>query len=175
MDNEIINEDLSIMNERMVPSKKLDSDTFLKPVKELTIPAPVTLAIEAPVQDALALMQMKQIGCILITRDTQLVGIVTERDFIAKAIGHNRYNSMKVEDIMTPHPESFQENDEIAYVIKAMCVGGYRHVPIVNEKNEPVGMVSVKDIIRFIVDHFPEQLMNLPPTPIRSTTESDGA
>jgi CBS domain-containing protein len=120
-------------------------------------------------------MQMKQIGCILITRGGQLAGIMTERDFIAKAIGHERYDSLKVNDIMTPHPESFQESDEIAYVIKAMCVGGYRHVPIVNEKNEPVGMVSVKDIIRFIVDHFPEQLMNLPPTPVRSTTETDGA
>jgi CBS domain-containing protein len=175
MEDEIINEDLTIMKERMAPSKVLDSKTFLKPVKDLNLSTPVTLDVDDTLQDALMFMQMKQFGCILVTKGQKLTGIVTERDIIAKAIGHEEYNTMKIIDIMSPNPEAFQEDDEIAYVVKAMSIGGYRHVPIVNDKNEPVGMVSVKDIIRFVVDHFAEEIMNLPPAPIRKASEREGA
>lgn len=175
MDDEIINEDLSIINERMSPSGKLEASTFMRPVKDLKFPPPITLDLNEDLQDAVRFMQKKRTGCVLVTSGEQLAGILTERDILTKALGHERYGSLKVKDIMTASPESFQENDEIAYVVKAMCVGGYRHVPIVNENNVPVGMVSVKGIIRYIVDHFPDQIMNLPPTPIRSKTEVDGA
>ncbi|MFI5253262.1 MAG: cyclic nucleotide-binding/CBS domain-containing protein [Bacteroidota bacterium] len=174
MDDEIINEDLSIMDERLNKSKVLDSKTFLKPVKDLKPATPIMVDIEDTLEDALKFMQVKQFGCILITKGDVLAGILTERDVIAKAIGHDDFQSMKVKDIMTPRPEAFQLEDEIAYVVKAMCFGGYRHVPIVNSKNEPVGMLSVKDIMRFIVDHFPEEIMNLPPNPIRKSNEFEG-
>jgi len=174
MDDEIINEDLTIMNERMGNSKFIDSKTFLRPVRELNPSTPVTIDLEDNLADALVFMQMKQFGCLLITKREKLAGILTERDVIAKAIGHSEYQTLKVKDVMTPDPESFQENDEIAYIMKAMDVGGYRHVPIVNNNNEPVGMVSVKDVIRFIVDHFPDEIMNLPPAPNRKATQQDG-
>jgi CBS domain-containing protein len=175
MDDEIINEDLSIINERMSPPRKLEASTFMQPIKDLKFPPPLTLDLNEGLQEAVKFMQREKTGCVLVTSGEQLAGILTERDILTKALGQERYINLKVKDVMTPHPESFQENDEIAYVVKAMCVGGYRHVPIVNEKNVPIGMVSVKGIIRFIVDHFPDQIMNLPPMPIRSKTEIDGA
>ena len=175
MDDEIVNEDLSIINERMGPSRKLEASTFLRPVRDLKFPLPLTLDIDASLQAAVELMQKKRTGYVFVTSGEQLAGIFTEYDLLMKALGKEQYGSLKVKDVMTPHPESFQENDEIAYIVKAMCVGGYWHVPIVDEKNVPIGMVSTKGIIRFIVDLFPDQLMNLPPTPIRSKTEVDGA
>ena len=175
MENDAVNEDLTIMNERMGNPKVLDSRIFLRPIKDLKPFMPITIDIEDSLQDALMFMQMKQFGCVLVTKGSELAGIVTERDIIAKVAPHGDFDSVKVKDIMTPNPEAFHENDEIAYAVKAMSVGGYRHVPIVNESHEPVGMLSVKDVIRFIVDHFPDEIMNLPPSPIRKGTEREGA
>ena len=46
-----------------------------------------------------------------------------------------------------------------------MSVGGYRHVPIVDRENKPIGIVSVKDVVNFIVEHYPQEILNLPPEP----------
>lgn len=176
LDDDTINEDLSIMNERMAPSKVLDAKTFMEPIRNINPSTPVTIDIDDSLQDALMFMQMKQFGCVLITQGNELAGILTERDIIAKAIGQNDdMNSMKIKDIMTPNPESFHEEDPIAYVMRAMTIGGYRHVPIIDMQNRPVGVVSVKDIIRFIVEHFAEEVMNLPPKPVRTAVAREGA
>ncbi|HLX13244.1 MAG TPA: CBS domain-containing protein [Bacteroidota bacterium] len=176
MSDEIIDEEMEIMNEPAKTSKPFDSHTFMRPVKDLNFPAPVMLDIEETVQDAIMFMQVKQFGCVLITEKHQLVGILTERDIIAKAIGDDKdFHSQKVRDIMTPNPEAFQSDDSLGFIMKAMTVGGYRHVPIVDADNTPVGIISVRDIIAFIVEHFPEEVLNLPPKPMRLTKEREGA
>jgi CBS domain-containing protein len=76
---------------------------------------------------------------------------------------------------MTANPEAFQPDDSIAYVLNAMSVGGYRHVPVVDEQKIPLAVISVRDIVSFIIEHFPEEVLNLPPEPIRSTEQREGA
>jgi len=44
-----------------------------------------------------------------------------------------------------------------------MEVGGFRHVPIVDEHGRPKLVVSVRDIVTFLVSSFPEEVLNLPP------------
>jgi hypothetical protein len=58
--------------------------------------------------------------------------------------------------------------------MNAMHVGGYRHVPVVDAGNVPLAVVSVKDIIGFIVENFPQEILNLPPKPLRTTSREDG-
>jgi CBS domain-containing protein len=58
--------------------------------------------------------------------------------------------------------------------MNSMHVGGYRHVPVVNDKNIPLAVVSVKDIIGFIVENFSEEILNLPPKPLRDASREDG-
>jgi CBS domain-containing protein len=54
-----------------------------------------------------------------------------------------------------------------------MHVGGYRHVPLTDEAGRPVGVVSIKDIVDFIVDLFPSPVLNLPPDPHRKVWADD--
>ena len=44
-----------------------------------------------------------------------------------------------------------------------MVKGGYRHVPVVDAEQRQVGLLSSRVILRFIADHFPEAVLNLPP------------
>jgi CBS domain-containing protein len=167
MDN-ISDKGTPVMNDQGASGKGLDSRIFMQPVKDLKFSLPVVLDIEESVQDAIMFMQVKQFGCLLVTEKHELVGILTERDIISKAIGEEKgFHDLKVKDIMTPNPETFREDDTIGFAMKAMTAGGYRHVPIVDNENIPVGIVSVRDIVSFIVDHFAAEVLNLPPRPRR--------
>ena len=175
MANDNMDDEFNIMYKESEKVKVLDSNTFKKSLKHLKAPKPVTLDTGSSVQEALTLMQLKQFGCVLITDDEKLIGILTERDIVLKALGDDRdLSDIKVDDIMTPKPQSFQQDDSVAFVMNAMVVGGYRHIPVVDEKNIPLSVISVRDIIGFIVEHFSEEVLNLPPKPIRRTDSQDG-
>jgi CBS domain-containing protein len=176
MDDEVLEEEWSIMYQESEKVKVLDSTTFRKPVKYIKVRKPLVLACGRTAKDALDLMRECKSGCVLIVKGGALVGILTERDLLLRVVDAGKdLAKAKVEDFMTPEPEAFQPDDSVAFALNAMVVGGYRHVPIVNDKNEPLAVVSVKDIVNFIADHFPDDLLNLPPRPIRRTEEREGA
>src|SRR5713226_3168290 len=152
MEDEILDEEFSIMYQETERTKVLDSTTFLRPVKNLKLRKPVTVDVDQTVAQALALMKSKQFGCLLVTRGDGLAGILTERDIVTKALKDEEdLGAIPVSEIMTADPVTLQPDDSVAFVMNAMHVGGYRHVPIVDERNQPLAVVSVKDIITFIV------------------------
>ena len=176
MNDEMLEDELSQMYEDDTRIKKtLDSTTLHKPLKHLRVKKPVTLAPENTVADALDLMRKKNIGCIVVTDRGNVAGIFTERDVLMKVAGLPSKEKLTLADVMTARVESFQPDDSIAFVLNAMHVGGYRHVPVVDEQGRPVAVISVKDIIAFILEHFAEDVLNLPPSPMRKTSQREGA
>jgi CBS domain-containing protein len=118
------------------------------------------------VADAVTLMKQHRFGCVLVESERRLVGIFTERDVLTKVIGSGRDPAtLAVEEVMTPDPEALTMGDDIAWVLNLMAVGGFRHVPIVDDEGRPVAVFSVKDIVERLVDLFPHDVLNLPPHP----------
>jgi CBS domain-containing protein len=176
MNDEMLEDELSQMYEEDAKTKKvLDSTTLHKPLKHLRVKKPVTLAPGNKVAEAVKLMRKKNIGCIVVTERQKVVGIFTERDVLMKVTGAKDYDTLTLADVMTARVESFQPDDSLAFVLNAMHVGGYRHVPVVDEQGRPVAVISVKDIIAFILEHFAEDVLNLPPSPMRRTSQREGA
>jgi len=176
MNDEMLDDELSQMYEEESKGRKvLDSNTLHKPIKHLRVRKPVTMNPGDTVSDAVDLMRKKEIGCVLVTEKERLCGIFTERDVLKKVTGAKNYSSLKLRDVMTPRVESFQSDDSIAFVLNAMHIGGYRHVPVVDQDGVPIAVISVKDIIAFILEHFAEDVLNLPPSPMRKTEQREGA
>jgi len=175
MDSEYVDEELSQMYEDLGSRKALDSAAFRMPIKHLRVLKPVSLGPTQTVGEAIDLMKKHRFGCVVITEKEKLTGILTERDVLTKVAGVKGAEAKKLQDVMTRNPEVFQPDDSIAYVLNAMHVGGYRHVPVVDEQQRPLAVVSVKDIIGFILDHFAEDILNLPPKPMRTTDQREGA
>ena len=176
MTNEMLDDELSQMYEEESRARKtLDSSTLHKPIKHLRVRKPLTMTPADTVTDAVELMRKRNIGCVLITEKERLCGIFTERDVLMKATGTKNYSSLRLSDVMTPNVDAFQADDSIAFVLNAMHVGGYRHVPVVDQDNVPIAVISVRDIIAFILEHFAEDVLNLPPSPIRRTNQREGA
>ena len=175
MSNEMLDEELSMMYEEEGRGKVLDSSTFKKPIKNLRVKKPLTLGPDDTVAKAIELMQGKKIGCVLITKNEKMVGIFTERDVLMKISGKKGAEQKKLSEVMTPKVEGLQPEDSVAFVLNAMHVGGYRHVPVIDERGKPLAVISVKDIVGFILEHFSEDILNLPPAPMRKTEQREGA
>lgn len=176
MTDEYLDEEMSEMYEEGGEHRKaLDSSTFKKPIKSLKVGKPVTVSPAQTVGEAIELMNKKRFGCVVAIEKGKLTGILTERDILTKVAGVKGAEAKKVKDVMTANPEVFQPEDSIAYVLNAMHVGGYRHVPVVDEEGKPLAVISIKDIVGFILDHFSEDVLNLPPKPMRTTEQREGA
>ncbi len=175
MDKVDIDEELHEMFDEDPKKKIFDSATVSEPLQRLGLAKPITVGTGTPVAEALRVMRENRIGCVLVVREGKLAGIFTERDLLMKLTVKNKLSDVRIDDVMTPDPESLQPEDRIAFALHMMAVGGYRHVPIVDTENRPVGIVSVKDIVEFIVETFPDEILNLPRSPIRKATEREGA
>jgi CBS domain-containing protein len=123
---------------------------------------------------ALQLMREKSQGCILICENKALMGIFTERDLIRRVLAPGKSLASPIADHMTAKPVTVQLKDPISMAIRRMEEGGYRHLPVVVD-NEAVGVLSVKRIVHYLVEHFPGTVYNLPPDPSAVQQEREGA
>ena len=56
-----------------------------------------------------------------------------------------------------------------------MQTGRYRNVPLVDDNNRLVGVIRPVDVLKYLAESFPEELLNLPPRPHQQIKESEGA
>jgi len=177
MDREIVDEEIKQMYEESEGAPKvLDENTIKAPIRHLNLHKPILLEEGSSVAQALDLMKKNRIGCMLVVRNGKLTGIFTDRDVLMKIAGTSLdLSTVRIETLMTPNPECLQLEDMIAFALNRMHIGGFRHIPLVDEEHKPVGIVSVKDIVDYLVEHFSAEVLNLPPNPVRTTTEREGA
>lgn len=147
--------------------RHLTDAVIRNPIRRLQWNAPLSVPLGSSVAYAIQGMIAGRVGCCLITRfDGLVAGIVSERDILTKVAGRGRDPAqVKVDEVMTPNPEGLSPDDPIGFALNRMALGGYRHVPIVDAKKKPVGILSVRIILRYLADYFPEDVMNLPPSP----------
>ena len=145
-------------------------------IRALGLGPAITMPAQSTLHDVVKKLQDQHIGCILVTgTDGKLAGIFTERDLLNKVALHPLdWSKERVADYMTPDPETLRPDDRIAWALKLMHIGGYRHVPLTDEEGRPVGVVSMKDIVSFLVDLFPAPVLNLPPEPHRQPSADVG-
>jgi CBS domain-containing protein len=144
-------------------------------VSRLTPGSPLQLGPTQTVGEAVRLMREERVGCILVCQDDRIKGIFTERDLMRRVLADGKPLTVPVADCMTPHPVVVHPKDSIAAAIRRMEEGGYRHLPVVNDVGRPLGVLSVKQIVHYLVEHFPAAIYNLPPDPGVVPQEREGA
>jgi CBS domain-containing protein len=144
-------------------------------VSRLHPTAPLHLSPDQTVADAVALMRREKVGCVLVCQEERLVGIFTERDLLRRILAPGKPLTLPLAECMTPHPVSVRPKEPIAAAVRSMVSGGYRHLPVVDEIGRPVGVLSVKRIMHYLVEHFPATVYNLPPEPRMVPQEREGA
>lgn len=144
-------------------------------VSRLQAPVPLTLSPQNTVRQAVTVMQENRQGCVLICRDQRVAGIFTERDLLIRVLGAGKPLSLPLQECMTADPVTVHAKESVGTALRRMQEGGYRHLPVIDEAGLAVGMLSVKRIIRFLVEHFPSTVYNLPPDPDAVQHDREGA
>jgi len=107
--------------------------------------------------------------------DGRLIGVLTERDIVARLVGTDEGLDRPVETLMNREPHTLHLDDPIAAAVALMETGRYRNVPIVDDDGILQGIVRPQDVLRYLAESFPEEVLNLPPRPHQQMKESEGA
>jgi CBS domain-containing protein len=130
---------------------------------------------EQSIEKTMACMISRRSGCALVVKDQKLQGIFTERDFLSRVVARQLELSRPVAEVMTASPVTIEQHASMQTAIEVLQTHGYRHLPVIAESGEPVGVLSVKDIMHYLVEYFPRNVYNLPPTPTLTQPAREGA
>lgn len=114
--------------------------------KDLISVSPDTL-----VYDAIKLMVDKNLGALMVLKDGNFEGMFTERDYTRKVIVKGRSSKeITVGEIMESKPVTITAEDSITDCMGKMT-GGVRYLPVLDNK-QLVGLVSIGDLVKFIIE-----------------------
>ena len=106
------------------------------------------LTPNSTVQECAKLMWTKHVGCIPVCdTNKKVVGLVTDRDVILRSIACDKdIKTTPLSEIMTTNVELCKENDEVKYAQSTMSNEQIRRLPVVNENNEIVGIITLGNL-----------------------------
>ena len=114
---------------------------------------PIIVQPETSIQEMIERMQaLPTKGCVLVCdKAGLLVGIASIRDVLLKVAGKLDPKTSKVQQIMTPRPETLDKDAPLSFALHKMSIGKFRHVPVMDH-GKPVGVVSTRDLIEYLCD-----------------------
>jgi CBS domain-containing protein len=173
-----LGEEQQIAQERAHAEGGLEARVLRRPIRELpTVQPAIILERCATVRDAVTAMQQAQMSCVLVVDQGRLAGIVTERDIVTQVVARESdVDHVQLHEVMHPDPDALGMEDELVYALHQMSLGEYRPLPVVDEQRRPVALVSMQDIIGYLLACFPHEGFNFPPSPAhRIASTRDGA
>jgi citrate synthase len=116
-------------------------------VSDVMSPEVLTASPSETVSEASTRMNERKVGSVVVTDDTRVVGILTERDVVEVAASGVDTSIAKVSEWMSPDPDTISADAEIATAFQTLVEHGYRHLPVVDD-GKLVGLVSMRDTMR---------------------------
>jgi len=140
---------------------------------------PVTVTPGTSLADCIAAIQRTGTGdSVFVTNtDNRLVGVLTERDVFGRLVGTDVAAidlGQPVESLMTTKPHHLHLDETVRDAIGLMQTGRYRNVPLLDDDDHLVGVVRPQDILKYLAEAFPEELLNLPPRPHQTMHRPEG-
>ncbi len=141
-------------------------DVALSSVGRLPLRPTVRAQVDDPMYKVVEAMKTQHRGAVLVEDGTELVGIFTERD-VMQRLDHDDLGwlHVNIRDVMTPRPTVVHTDDSIAEAMRRMTQGRRRHLPVVDASGKAIGLLSIRDLLGYIAERFPEEFVNLPPDP----------
>ena len=138
---------------------------------------PVTVAPGTSLAACIAAIQRSGTGDSVFVTDAygRLAGVLTERDIFGRIVGGDVELNQPVESMMTTKPHHLHLEESVRDAIELMQTGRFRNVPLLDDEDHLVGVVRPQDILKFLAEAFPEELLNLPPRPHQRMEDAEGA
>jgi CBS domain-containing protein len=140
---------------------------------------PVTVPPGTSLAECLRAIQRTGTGdSVFVTaHDDRLLGVLTERDVFGRLVGEDIAGvdlGQPVDALMTTEPRTLRLDQSVGEAMALMRTGRFRNVPLVDDEGRLVGVVRQVDILKFLAESFPEELLNLPPRPHQRMEQPEG-
>jgi CBS domain-containing protein len=119
-------------------------------VSEIMSTPPATINAASSLQSAVELMWVKKVGSVIVVdQQGRVSGLITEKDVIyAAAKGMlKKKEEPSAETIMAKNVVCVKKEDDLKAVIEKMRAHNLKHMPVVDNDNRPIGMVSLRDVL----------------------------
>jgi CBS domain-containing protein len=116
-------------------------------VHEVMTERPRAVTPDTPVSEAAQLMKSEDVGALPVLDGDQLAGIVTDRDIVIRAVADAKDpKGMPVREVASREVATIGPDDTLSDALKLMASAQVRRIPVVDEGNRLVGMLSQADI-----------------------------
>ena len=127
-------------------SEKNFSENVRKKCSEIMTRSVKTATRQATLREVAQMMREGDMGAVPVVENEKLVGIVTDRDIVVRAVAEGKDVSTAVGDVMTNEIFAVQENDFVFEAIRLMGDKQVRRIPVINETGELVGIIAMADV-----------------------------
>jgi CBS domain-containing protein len=125
--------------------------------------------------EVLTKMQREKQSCVLICEEERCTGIFTERDYLNKIVGKRFDLAQPIQEFMSVNPKVLTLENTLGEAIQIMHQFGYRNVPLVDETGKCAGLLQIRNVIDFMAELFPQEVLNAPHSSDQQFDEPDGA
>jgi CBS domain-containing protein len=137
--------------------------------------APGSVQTGTSIGDALAAMRSQSGDAVLVLDGRRLAGILTERDVLTRILGKDVDMSRPVDEFMTASPGTLDAEATLIDAMRSMEQGHFRNLPLVVGAGDVLGLLRQWDLVSYVSEAFPEEILNLPPRPHQTIEEPEGA
>lgn len=123
------------------------------PVMDVITDRDVLIAkMSDPISKIVDRMTQRKKSCILIYWEHRLVGIISERRLLTHvALKKDNLQTVSAGEIMTRDPEFVRPTDPLAFALHKMSLCRFRHIPIIDENGKPLSILSIKDVLTYLL------------------------
>ena len=116
-------------------------------VRDVMTANPVTVSEKDSVRDAARIMAREDTGVVPVVDGKKIIGLITDRDIVVRLVAEGKEcTNAKVTDAMSKNVRSVRDDASVNEVLELMKSAEIRRVPVVNQNQELVGIVSIGDV-----------------------------
>ncbi|MFQ5522290.1 MAG: CBS domain-containing protein [Acidimicrobiia bacterium] len=119
---------------------------------DLTGRAPFVCGPETTLAEAARAMESSDLGSLAVVEGLHLIGLVTERDLRRAVAAGLDLESTPVTEVMGAEPDTFDPDLDVWDAAAWIAESGYRHMPVVDAEGTLLGVVSIRDLLRALVE-----------------------
>jgi CBS domain-containing protein len=121
-------------------------------LRELLGEAPFVCGPETSLIEVAAAMERSDLEAAAVVEGLQLMGLVTESDLRRAVASDIDLGATSVADVMSRDPDTFDADLDVWDAAAWITESGYRHLPVVDDDGTLQGVVSVRDLLKGLVD-----------------------
>lgn len=121
-------------------------------VEQLQLRSPVSVSAQATLRAAAQELWREDVGAVLVEDGGQPVGILSERDVVKRAARGEDFDVVRVAEVMSTNTIAAGPYDTLQDVAYQMLQSGIRHLPVQDASGRIIGMVSIRDLLRPLIN-----------------------